>query len=85
MLSDLRTWLNVLGCCYNAETIVEVNSRENHSLTLYAHHLSWGEVSNEQYAFADEFLRILVVLCYTRAYGAVHARSVVDGELKEFL
>ena len=59
-LSYLTAWFNILSRCYHAEALVSIDGRQNHALTLDAHHLTGGKVGHEKDALADEFLWILV-------------------------
>ena len=54
MLTDLTSWLDVLRRCDDAEALVEVNGREDHALTLDAHHLARLEVGDKEDALADK-------------------------------
>lgn len=58
--ANLTTRLHVLGGGDHAEALVEVDGRENHALTLDAHHVARGEVGHEEDALADEFLWVLI-------------------------
>ena len=62
----------------------EIDSRENHSLTLYAHHLARFEVSHEEHPLSDELFRF-VECSYAAEDSAVVTASVVDGKLQQFL
>src|SRR3712207_5133313 len=68
----------------HGERVVEVDGRENHSLTLHAHHLARGEVGHEQYVLAHELLGFIEGGNATEN-GAVGAAAIVDGELQELL
>ena len=76
--------LHVLRRCHHAEALVAVDGREDHTLTLDAHHLARRKVGHKEDALADQLLGILIELGDARADGAVGARTVVDGELKQF-
>ena len=59
-LSYLTTWLHVFRGSDHTETLVSIDGRENHTLTLDSHHLSRGKVGNEEDSLTDEFLRLLI-------------------------
>lgn len=83
-LSYLRTRLDTAERCGDAEGAVEVQSRQNHALTLDAHHLARCKVGDEEHVLALEVLGF-VELGDTRENCAVGAAAVVDGELKELV
>ena len=84
MLSHLTAGLHVLGGGDHAEALVGIDGRENHTLTLDAHHGARGEVSHKQDALAYQLLRILIELGDARENGARSACTIVDGELSSF-
>lgn len=59
-LSYLASWLNLAQERGNVEAAIEVNSRENHTLTLNAHHFARSKVCHEEYVLADELLWLVV-------------------------
>ena len=66
------------------ERTVRVNSRENHSLTFYAHHLARLEVSHEQNLFACQLFWFVVCSDATED-SALGTAAVIDGKLQELL
>ena len=84
-LTYLTARFDIFRCRHHAEALVGIHGRENHALTLDTHHLAGCEIRHEENAFADEFLGILIEGSDTGADGAISTRTVVDGELQEFL
>ncbi len=59
-LSHLASWLHLAQERGDVEASVEVDSRENHALTLYAHHLAWSKVGNEEHVLSDEVFWLII-------------------------
>ena len=62
-LSNLTIWLYVLGGRHYAEATIEIDGRENHSLTLDTHHLTRRKVGNEEDALAYKVFGIVIIGC----------------------
>ena len=59
-LSNLASWLNLAKERSNIQSAIEVDCRENHTLTLDAHHLARSKVGYEQYVLANQLLWLVV-------------------------
>ena len=61
---------------------IGIYCRQNHTLRLNAHHLSWREIGNEQHLFAYQDLRIGITLRYTAQYSTT-THTVINAELQQ--
>ena len=59
-LSNLASWLNLAKERSNIQSAIEVDSTQNHTLTLDAHHLARSKVGYEQYVLANQLLWLVV-------------------------
>ena len=59
-LSYLASWLYLAKERGHVEASVEVDSTQDHTLALDAHHLARGKVCNEEYVLADQLLWLIV-------------------------
>ena len=80
----LTAGLHLTGEGGDTQRTVEVLCREDHSLTLDTHDLSWGEVGDEEHILATQIFG-LKMLGDTAEDGAVGATAIIDGETKELL
>src|SRR5574344_921342 len=83
-LSYLTAWFHFAQCGSDGKTAIKVDSTQNHTLTLNAHHLTRREIGYEEYILANQLIRFIVG-SNTAQDSTVSTATVIDGELQQFL